>query len=46
MILTLFSVDRGFCACLNYNIVSRSMRQKIDKAVTNEEALGHIRDVC
>ena len=46
VILTLRQVGRGFCAYLSNNIVSRAMRQRIDKAVTDDEALGYIRDVC
>ena len=46
VIQTLRKLGRGFCFCLSDSIVTGDMRQRIEKAVTDDEVLGHIRDVC
>ena len=46
VILILREVGRSFCSYLSGHIIVRSMRQRINKAVTDAEALSHIRDVC
>ena len=46
VILILREVGRSFCSYLSGHIIDGSMRQRINKAVTDAEALSHIRDVC
>ena len=46
IICTLGEVDRGFCAYLSGDIMTQSMREKINGAGTSHEVLGLIRDVC
>ena len=46
VIQTLRKVDRGFYFSLPHSIVTGTMRQRIEKAVTDDDVLGHIRNVC
>ena len=46
VITLLWKIGRAFTSHLSYNIITRAYWQRIDKAITDDEALGHIRAVC
>ena len=46
VIRTLGEVGPGFCEYMPDSIIPKPMRQKIRSTVTNDQALGLIRDVC